>query len=99
MSAGGCIRRDRVDDVGCVDEVEGTAGTGCPAGGTTASGSDDAFATGLSLSLFSDRRLDFLTECMVDTFRRWDTFLPFFELVASFLQMSALGAASTDMLL
>ncbi len=29
----------------------------------------------------------------------WDTFLPFFELVASFLQMSALGAASTDMLL
>jgi hypothetical protein len=53
----------------------------------------------LSLSLFSDRRLDFLTECMVATFRRWDTFLPFLELVVSFFQMSALGAASTDMLL
>ena len=51
------------------------------------------------MSLFSDRRLDFLTEWMVDTFRRWATFLPFFELVVSFLQMSALGAASTDMLL
>ena len=35
----------------------------------------------------------------MDTFRRWDTFLPFLELLLSFLQMSALGAASTDMLL
>ena len=34
---------------------------------------------------------------MVDTFRRWETFLPLFELLVSFLQMSALGAASTDM--
>ena len=42
--------------------------------------------------------MDFLTECMVDTFRRWDTFLPFLELLVSFFQMSALGAASTDML-
>ena len=54
---------------------------------------------GLGVSLFSERRLDFLTECMVDTFRRWDTFLPFLELLVSFLQMSALGAASTDILL
>jgi hypothetical protein len=30
---------------------------------------------------------------------RWGTFLPFFELLVPFLQMSALGAASTDMLL
>jgi hypothetical protein len=52
-----------------------------------------------ALSLFSERRLDFLTEWMVDTFRRWETFLPLFELLVSFLQMSALGAASTDMLL
>ncbi len=36
---------------------------------------------------------------MVDTFRRWDTFLPFLELLVSRFQMSALGAASTDMLL
>ena len=86
MSAGRCIRRDCVDDVGCVDEVEVATGAVCPAGGTTASGSDDAFfASGLLLSHFSDRRLDFLTEWMVDTFRRWDTFLPFFELVVSFL--------------
>ena len=100
VSAGCCVRRDRVDDVDCADEVEGAADTGCPAVATTASGSDDAFASGLSPSLFSDRRLDFLTEWIVDTFRRWDTFLlPFFELVESFLQMSALGAASTDMLL
>ena len=100
MSAGRCVRRDCVDDVGCVDEVvEGAAGAVCPAGGTTASDSGDAFASGLSFSPFSDRRLDFLTEWIVDTFRRWDTFLPFLELVVSFLQMSALGAASTDMLL
>ena len=92
VSADCCIRRDCVDDVGCAYEVEGAASTCCPAGSTTASGSDDGFASGLSLSLFSERRLDFLTECMVDTFRRWGTFL-------SFLQMSALGAASTDMLL
>ena len=72
MSAGCCIRRDCVDDVRCADEVEGAAGTGCPADGTTVSGSDDAFTSGLSLSLFSDRRLDFLTECIVDTFWRWD---------------------------
>ena len=32
-------------------------------------------------------------------FRRWDTFLPLFELLVSFLQMSALGTASTDILL
>ena len=51
------------------------------------------------MSLFSDRRLDFRTEWMVDTFRRWNTFLPFFELVVSFFQMSALGAGLTDMLL
>ena len=31
--------------------------------------------------------------------RRLDTFLPLAELLMSFLQMSALGAASTDMLL
>ena len=99
MSAGCCIRRDFVDDVGCAYEVEGAASTCCPAGSTTASGSDDGFASGLSLSLFSERRLDFLTECMVDTFRRWDTFLFFFELLVSFLQISALGAASTDILL
>ncbi len=99
MSAGRCIRRDCVDDVCCVDEVECAAGAVCPAGGTTASGSDDAFASGLSLFLFSDRRLDFLTEWIVDTFRRWDTFLPFLELIVSFFQMSALSAASTDMLL
>ena len=43
--------------------------------------------------------MDFLTECMVDTFRRWDTFLPFLELLVSFLQMIALGEASTDILL
>ena len=43
--------------------------------------------------------MDFLTEWIVDTFRRWDTFLPFLELLVSFFQMSALGAASTDMLL
>ena len=55
MSAGRCIRRDCVDDVGRVDEVEGAANAVRPAGGTTASGSDDAFASGLSLSLFSDR--------------------------------------------
>ena len=36
---------------------------------------------------------------MVDTIRRWDTFLPFLELLVSFVQMSALGAASTDLLL
>ena len=53
----------------------------------------------MALSLFSERCLDFLTEWIVDTFRRWDTFLPFFELPVSFFQMSALGAASTDMLL
>ena len=34
-----------VDVLGCADVVEDAAGTGCPAGsGTTASGSDDAFA-------------------------------------------------------
>ena len=31
-------------------------------GGTTASSSDDGFASGLALSLFSERRLDFFTE-------------------------------------
>ena len=55
VSADCCIRRDCVDDVGCADEVEGAAGNGCLTDGTTASGSDDA------LSLFSDRRMDFLT--------------------------------------
>ena len=71
MSAGRCIRRDRVDDVGCVDEVEGADGDVCPAiGGTVDSGLDDGFASGLSSSLFSERRLDFLTEWIVDTFRR-----------------------------
>ncbi len=68
VSAGRCIRRDCVNDVGCVDEVEGAAGAVWPADGTSASGSDDAFASGLSLSLFSERRLDFLTEKIVDTF-------------------------------
>ena len=61
--------------------------------------SDDAFASGLALSLFSERRLDFLTEWIVDTFRRLNTFLPLLELLVSFLQMSALGAALTDILL
>ncbi len=84
---------------GCDDESDDDAGAGCPDGGRTASGLDDTLALGLSSSLFSDRRLDFLTEWIVDTFRRLDTFLPFFELVTSFLQMSSLGAASTDMLL
>ena len=59
VSAGRCIRRDCVDDIGCVDEVEGAAGAVCPASGTTASDSDDAFASGMSLSLLSNRRLDF----------------------------------------
>ncbi len=99
VSAGRCIRRDCVDDVGCADEVEGAIGAVSSAGGTAASCSNDAFASGLSLSFFSDRRLDFLTEWIVDTFQRWDTFLPFFEVLVSFFQMSALGAASTDMLL
>jgi hypothetical protein len=99
VSAGRCIRRNCVDDVGCVDEVEGPDGAVCPDCGTTASGSNDAYASGLSLSLFSERRLDFLTEWIVYTFRRWDIFLPFLELLVSFLQISALGVASTDMLL
>ena len=99
VSAGHCIRRDCVDDVGCVDEVKSAAGAVCPACGTTASGSDDAFASGMSLSLLSNRRLDFLTKWIIDMFRRWDTFLPFFELLVSFLQMSALGAASSNVLL
>ncbi len=59
-----------MDVLGCDDESDDDAGAGCPAGGRTASGSDDAFASGLLLSIFSDRRLDFLTEWMVDTFRR-----------------------------
>ena len=80
VSAGRCIRRDCVDDVGCVDEVEGAV---CPACGTTACGSDDAFASGLSLSLFSERRLDFLTEWIVYMIQRWDAFLPFLELLVS----------------
>ena len=103
MSAGRCIRRDCVDGVGCTDEVDdgndGVRPAGAAASGTVASGLDDVFASGLPLSLFSERHLDFLTECIVDTFRRWDTFLPFLELLVSFLQMSALGAASTNMLL
>ena len=48
---------------------------------------DDGFASGLSLSLSRD----FLTEWIVDTFRRWNTFLPFLELLVSLLR--------TDMLL
>ena len=90
VSADRCIRRDCVDDVGCTDEVEDGNDDICPAcaaaGAAVASTLDDGFASGLSLSLFSDRRLDFLTECMVDTFRRWDTFLPLLELLVSFLQ-------------
>ena len=95
MFASRCVRR------GCVasDDVADGNGAVSLAGGTTASSSDDAFALGLVLSLFSERRLDFLTEWIVDTFRRWDTFLPLLELLVSFLQMSALGAASTDVLL
>jgi hypothetical protein len=92
-------RRDCVADVGCT--VDGTDGNdavcsaGTAAGGAIVSESDDGFTSALTLSLFSERRLDFLTEWMVDTFRRWDTFLPLFELLMSFLQMSALGTAST----
>ena len=41
----------------------------------------------------------FLTEWMVDTLRRRDNSLPLTEPLVSFLQMSDLGAASTDMLL
>ena len=41
-----------VSMIGCVDEVEGSAGAVCPACSTTASGSDDGFASGLSSSLF-----------------------------------------------
>ncbi len=37
VSAGRCIRRDCVDDVGCIDEVE-DGNDVCPAGGTVASG-------------------------------------------------------------
>ena len=45
-----------------------SAGNGsAAAGGTTAFGSVDDIASALALSLFSERRLDFLTECMVDT--------------------------------
>ena len=66
MSASRCIRRDCIDDVGCVDEVESADGDVCPAGatagGTVDSGLDDGLASSLSLSLFSERRLDFLTE-------------------------------------
>ena len=71
MSAGRCIRRDCVDGVGCTDEVgDGGNDDVCPADATAVSGLDDDLASGLSLSLFSERRLDFLTEWMVDTFRR-----------------------------
>ncbi len=52
--------------LGCVDEVGGgnddVRTAGFAAGGTVASGLDDGFASGLSLSLFSERRQDFLTE-------------------------------------
>ena len=103
VTDGRWVRRGCAADVGCIDEVDDGNDDVCPAGaaagGAVASGLDDGFASGLSLSLFSDRRLDFLTEWMVDTFRMWDTFLPFLALLVSFLQMSALGAASTDMLL
>jgi hypothetical protein len=75
VSAGCCIRRDCVDDVGCIDEVDDGNDDVRPAGaaavGSVASGLDDVFASGFSLSLSSERRLDFLTECMVDTLRRW----------------------------
>ena len=62
-------------------------------------GSVDDLAPPFELSLFSVRRLSFLTDWMVDTFRRRDTFFPLVGLLVSFLQMSALGAASTDILL
>ena len=91
VSAGCCARRDCVDDVGCVDEFDDGNADIRSADAVAASALDDGFASGLSVSLFSDRRLDFLTEWIVDTFRRWNTFLPFFELLVSFLQMSALG--------
>jgi hypothetical protein len=100
---GRCVRRDCVADVGCTDDVTDGDGAVCSAGdaavGATASDSVDGFASALALSLFSERRLNFLTEWMVDTLRRWDTFLSLFELLVAFLQMSVLGAASTDMLL
>ncbi len=92
-----------MDGVGCTDKVDDGNGSvfsaGNAASGTVTSCSDDGFVSGLALSLFSERRLDFLTEWIVDTFRRWDTFLLFLELLVSFLQMSVLGAASTDILL
>ena len=63
-------------------------------------GSVDDLAPPFELSLFSVRLLGFLTDCMmVDTLRRRDTFFPLVGLLVSFLQMSALGAASTDILL
>ena len=66
VSAGHCTRHDCGDDVGCTDEVgdgnNDVHTAGAAAGGTVASGLDDGFASGLSLSLFSERRLDFLTE-------------------------------------
>jgi hypothetical protein len=91
VSAGRCIRRDCVDGVGCTDEVGDGNDDVCPVGATAASGLNDGFASGLSLSLFSERRLDFLTEWMIDT--------SFLELLVSFLQISSLGAASTYILL
>ena len=58
VSAGRCIRRDCVDDVGCVDEVDDGYDdvrlADVAAGNTVASGLDDGFASGLSLS--SSRR-------------------------------------------
>ena len=100
MFADRCAQSGCVASVGCTDNVVDDNGSVCSAGatagGTIASSSDDGFASGLALSLFSERRLDFLTEWIVDTFIRLDTFLPLLELLVSFLQMSALGAASTD---
>ena len=52
MSVCRCVRRDLVADVGCTDDCTDENGTVCSAGaaagGTTASGSVDGFASALA---------------------------------------------------
>jgi len=95
---GHCFRRCLVNNVGCSDDCSAGNGAVCSAGGAaggaTASGSVDDFASALVLSFLSEICLGFLTAWMVETLRRRDTFLPLFELLVSFLQMSALGAVA-----
>ena len=79
MFVGRCVRRDLVADVvytdDCSDGNGAVCSAGAAAGGTTASGTVDGFASALALLLFSERRLNFLMKWMVDTLLRWDTFL------------------------